>query len=207
MTIDKQEIKALALACDPAKCADKAEEGRRLAEFYSESTPEVVLALLAEIEQLAVQVRLAGVAAEVTVHQEVGRAVIQQLSLAQERDQLKAENEALAHLLKRFVDGEHNQDEDQNERHDYHGEAESLLMRIGGEFREYSLVSNEILFAQYEQLNALRKDAARYRWLRDQCGIVEYKAIAGSIGPGMLPSGEKLQEAIDAAMAKEASRG
>ena len=35
MNIDKQEIKALALACDPAKCADEAEEGRRLAEFHS----------------------------------------------------------------------------------------------------------------------------------------------------------------------------
>ncbi|MDH0639074.1 hypothetical protein N5D52_19240 [Pseudomonas sp. GD03860] len=52
MTIDKQEIKSLALACDPAKCADEAEEGRRLAEFYSELTPEAVLALLAEIERL-----------------------------------------------------------------------------------------------------------------------------------------------------------
>jgi hypothetical protein len=53
----------------------------------------------------------------------------------------------------------------------------------------------------------LLKDAERYRWLRDQCGLVEYKAIAGSIGPGMLPCGEELQEAIDAAMAKEASHG
>ncbi|WP_338794068.1 hypothetical protein [Pseudomonas sp. AE27] len=54
---------------------------------------------------------------------------------------------------------------------------------------------------------ALRKDALRYRWLRDGCGVVEYKAIAGSIGPGMLPSGDKLQAAIDAAMAKEAPHG
>lgn len=42
------------------------------------------------------------------------------------------------------------------------------------------------------------RDAARYRWLRDRCGIVEYKAIAGSVGPGMLPSGDKLDAAIDA---------
>lgn len=54
---------------------------------------------------------------------------------------------------------------------------------------------------------ALRKDAERYRWLRDGCGVVEYKAIAGSIGPGMLPSGDKLQAAIDAAMAREAPHG
>lgn len=95
MNVDKQEIKALAQACDPAKCADEAEEGRRLAEFYSELTPEAVLDLLAEIDRLETQVRLAGVAAEVTVHKEVGRAVTRELALAHERDQLKAENEAL----------------------------------------------------------------------------------------------------------------
>ena len=43
-------------------------------------------------------------------------------------------------------------------------------------------------------------DAERYRWLRDQCGIVEYKAIAGSIGSGMLPSGENLDAALSDAM-------
>ncbi|MBZ3666250.1 hypothetical protein [Pseudomonas monteilii] len=99
MTIDKEEIKALALACAPSKCADEAEEDRRLAEFHGELTPEAILALLAEIEQLETQVRLAGVAAEVTVHQEVGRAITQQLALAQERDQLKAENEVLRKAL------------------------------------------------------------------------------------------------------------
>ncbi|WP_434771246.1 hypothetical protein [Pseudomonas entomophila] len=52
MTIDKQEIKALALACDPAKCADETEESRRLAELYDELTPEMVLELLAEIGRL-----------------------------------------------------------------------------------------------------------------------------------------------------------
>ena len=51
---------------------------------------------------------------------------------------------------------------------------------------------------------ALRKDAERYRWLRDSCGLVEYKVIAGSIGAGMLPSGEKLESAIDVAMGKGA---
>ena len=47
---------------------------------------------------------------------------------------------------------------------------------------------------------ALRKDAERYRWLRDACGVVAYKKIAGSIGPGMLPSGERLDCVIDAVM-------
>jgi hypothetical protein len=47
--------------------------------------------------------------------------------------------------------------------------------------------------------------AERYRWLRDECGVVEYKAIAGSIGPGMLPSGQRLDAAID--KARLAARG
>lgn len=78
MTIDKEEIKALALACAPSKCADEAEEDRRLAEFHSELTPEAILALLAEIEQLAF---------EPAKH---SRRLI---------DQLKAENEALRKAL------------------------------------------------------------------------------------------------------------
>lgn len=45
-------------------------------------------------------------------------------------------------------------------------------------------------------------DAERYRYLRDRCGVVEYKAIAGSIDPGMLPSGAKLDVAVDAVMGK-----
>lgn len=65
-------------------------------------------------------------------------------------------------------------------------------------------------YAAFEQVNAglkaemevLLKDAERYRWLRDQCGIVEYKAIAGSIGSGMLPSGESLDAALSAVMGK-----
>jgi hypothetical protein len=81
MTIDKEEIKEISLACDPSKCADEAEEDRRLAEFYSELTPETVLALLAEIERLeAVAFAMNGAGT---------------MELIAERDQLKAENEAL----------------------------------------------------------------------------------------------------------------
>lgn len=87
MTIDIEELKAFALACDPSKCADEAEEGLRLAEFYSECTPEDVLALLAEIERLAKFedwfVRLDQVEQSLAA------------SFKAERDQLKAENEAL----------------------------------------------------------------------------------------------------------------
>ncbi|ANC80977.1 hypothetical protein [Pseudomonas putida] len=80
MNIDKKEIKAIALACDPTKCSDEAEEDRRLAEFYSELTPETALALLAEIEHT-----------EVRLHE----VSILCATVEQERDRLKAENEAL----------------------------------------------------------------------------------------------------------------
>ena len=68
----------------------KAEE-----EFSTAAREEVVLGLITENERLATQVRLAGVSAEVTVHQEVGRAITETLTLTIERDQLKAENVAL----------------------------------------------------------------------------------------------------------------
>jgi len=68
----------------------KAEE-----EFSTAAREEVVLGLIAENERLATQVRLAGVSAEVTVHQEVGRAITETLSVTIERDQLRTENESL----------------------------------------------------------------------------------------------------------------
>lgn len=113
MTIDKQKLKALAEAATPGPWkktidgvmpegrgfgifgnfgATDAEENRT---FIAAANPATILALLAEIDRLEAQVRLAGVAAEVTVHQEVGRAVTRELVLAHERDQLKAENEKL----------------------------------------------------------------------------------------------------------------
>lgn len=54
-----------------------------------------VVRLTAENEQLSAQMRLAGVSAEMTVHQAVGRAATDTLLIMHERDQLKAENEAL----------------------------------------------------------------------------------------------------------------
>ncbi|MCF5723902.1 hypothetical protein [Pseudomonas syringae] len=81
------------------------------------------------------------------------------------------------------------------------GERDELRAEVAGlktGYEAYERVNAE-LKAENE---ALRKDAERYRYLRDRCGLVEYKAFAGSIGPGMLPSGEALDAAIDAAMGK-----
>lgn len=104
MTIDKEKLKALAehaVASNP--------HGGDGNPFPALAVRAVdVLALLAEIERLEAQGRLAGVAAEVTVHQEVGREITRQLALTQERDELKAENEALRKAMSEIsgqVDG------------------------------------------------------------------------------------------------------
>ncbi|RDL13589.1 hypothetical protein [Pseudomonas jessenii] len=74
---------------------DALEDAGRLARYYAAANPAAVLALIAENERLAAQARLAGVSAEMTVHQAVGRAATEALLVMHERDQLKAENEAL----------------------------------------------------------------------------------------------------------------
>lgn len=103
MSIDKRKLQKLLwaeAASYRADCADWKRNTEALQEFLGDKTvEEVALELLAENERLATQVRLAGVSAEVTVHQEVGRAITETLALAIERDQLKAENEALQSVI------------------------------------------------------------------------------------------------------------
>jgi len=120
--------------------------------FMGMATPAAVLALIAENERLATQVRLAGVSAEMTVHDAVGRAATEYLVVAQERDQLNAE------------------------------------------------------------IEALRRDAERYRWLRSQHWNESDMAVAchpkKSVKLGFdCPSGERLDHVIDAAMGKGVSNG
>lgn len=120
MTIDKQKLKALAEAATQSHGARRVEvdhngvhvigdgswkilsawhtpdgKGAQNAEFAAAASPATVLALLAEIERLESQVRLAGVAGEMAVHEAVGRATTDFGVAVLERDQLKAENEAL----------------------------------------------------------------------------------------------------------------
>lgn len=150
MNIGKQEIKALAMACDPVRCADEAEEARRLAEFYSELTPEVVLALLTENDQLD---RLV-----------LANKVISD-SFRGERDQLKDENDTL----------------------------KATAMGIRDAWREDQV-----------ELGVLRKDAERWRFVRN---AVPNRSSFAVWHEGSLPFlGSKADEAVDAAMAKEASQ-
>ncbi|NWC56558.1 hypothetical protein [Pseudomonas veronii] len=70
---------------------------------------------------------------------------------------LLAERNSLAYLLKRFVDGEHDQDENQAERHMYHDEAQTLLAYLGGQVQGYTLVPDDALRALTAERDALRK--------------------------------------------------
>lgn len=70
---------------------------------------------------------------------------------------LLAERNSLAFLLKRFVDGEHNQDENQAERHMYHDEAQTLLSYLGGDLQSHTLVPDESVRALTAERDVLRK--------------------------------------------------
>lgn len=210
MTIDKEKLKALAEAATPGRHYDRLESagggikyecagddgslvlkvdhknnefgfvgdrGEADEAFFLACSPADVLALLAEIERLG---RFEDWFVRLDQVEQSLAA-----SYKAERDQLKAENSRLRTDIESWR---------------LTVEAERNINRVTGD--ELERLKGPGFDAE---LAALRKDALRYRWLRDGCGVVEYKAIAGSIGPGMLPSGDKMQAAIDAAMAKEAS--
>lgn len=170
--------------------------------YIAAANPTAILALIAENEQLREdhdrQWRLAQSGIQNT------EAVLA------ENAKLRAESEAMASLLRRFVENEHNPSEDQNERHWYHGEAETLLAKISGKHRDYALVPEESLqrmVSERDQLRVevepLRRDAERYQWLRARNG-----GPIGIIAYAIEPENEmdlvedKADAAIDAAMGK-----
>lgn len=73
------------------------------------------------------------------------------------------------------------------------------VKRLPPGFRKFARAIEQAIL-QSPQVQQWKKDAARFTWLRDTCGIVEYKRWFGSIGPGMLPSGQRLEITIDTAM-------
>ncbi|MEZ0194255.1 hypothetical protein AB9U01_09340 [Pseudomonas qingdaonensis] len=97
MTIDKAKLKALAQAvADLEDIPEREDEHAEAVDaLWLNMHCHTILELLAEIERLEAQARLAGVSAEMTVHQEVGRATTKALAAIAERDQLRAENEQL----------------------------------------------------------------------------------------------------------------
>lgn len=90
---DHAELRRLAEACDVSRCADEGEERRRLHDFYDCIEPELILSMLNEIAENDSVVA-------------VWRGRTQRTE--EERDRLKAENEALRgalHAVQAEVDG------------------------------------------------------------------------------------------------------
>lgn len=116
-----------------------------------------------------------------------------------ERLQIKAEKEAACALLKRFVDGEHDQEEDQAERYHYHCEAQLLLAKIGGEYSDYALVPEHALKAQADEIQLLRKHAPSSEIIWCACGD---GYPANSYGAGFMDANGGVCENCDAAQPK-----
>ena len=76
---------------------------------------------------------------------------------------LIAEKDAMAGLLKRFVDGEHEQDENQAERHMYFTEAQSLLALVSGELEAHTIVPDSAIKAIHAERDQLRAEIAGLR--------------------------------------------
>lgn len=116
---------------------------------------------------------------------------------------LLAERNSLAFLLKRFVDGEHDPDENQAERHMYHDEAQTLLAYLGGGLPGHTLVPDVCL-------QAMSADAELFRWLASQCGeefevdVTGAKADGGEVSWALGYEGEScLRQAVQAAMIED----
>lgn len=113
---------------------------------------------------------------------------------------LLAERNSLAFLLKRFVDGEHDQGENQAKRHMYHDEAQTLLAYLGGDLQGHSLVPDACL-------QAMSADTELFRWLASQCGeefevdVKGVQADGGEVSWALGYEGETcLGQAVQAAM-------
>lgn len=76
--------------------------------------------------------------------------------------------------------------------------------RIGTESHERSALLGEIDRLRGE-VDALRKDAARYRWIRENGDGDRWEIVFDECGRGLLQA-EALDAAIDAAMKSEQSR-
>ena len=80
---------------------------------------------------------------------------------------LIAENDAMAGMLQRFVDGENDQDENQAERHMYFTEAQSLLALVNGELEAHTIVPDSAIKAIHAERDQLKAENEALRRERD----------------------------------------
>lgn len=92
---DHAELRRLAEACDVSRCADEGEERRRLHDFYDCIEPELILALLDEIDRLRSRLEID----ERTPHDGIACRDETIKVLDEKCDRLKAENEVLRGAL------------------------------------------------------------------------------------------------------------
>lgn len=128
---------------------------------------------------------------------------------------LIAESDALAGLLKRFVDGEHEQDENQAERHMYFTEAQSLLALVSGELEAHTIVPDSAIKAIHAERDQLKAEVAGLRTGYEAYERVnaELKADVGRltalVGSLVIASGAPLQADLTEfleALRKDAAR-
>ncbi|WP_156717488.1 hypothetical protein [Pseudomonas sp. FH1] len=93
---------------------------------------------------------------------------------------LLAERNSLAYLLKRFVDGEHDQGENQAERHMYHDEAQTLLAYLGGEVQGHTLVPDEALRTLTAERDKLIEDYDK-AWRHDLNDKKNYVVLSAEV--------------------------
>lgn len=80
---------------------------------------------------------------------------------------LIAEKDAMVGLLKRFVDGEHDQNENQSERHMYFTEAQSLLALVSGELEAHTIFPDSAIKAIHAERDQLKAENETLRRERD----------------------------------------
>lgn len=106
---------------------------------------------------------------------------------------LLAERNSLTFLLKRFMDGEHDQDENQAARHVYHDEAKTLLAYLGGKLQGHTLVPDMALRDEHDRVEALDADAGRYRFIADNACDVSFYVANTDSGDGDTAPGPRVE--------------
>lgn len=148
---DHAELRRLAEACDVSRCADEGEERRRLHDFYDCVEPELILALLDEIDGLRSRLEID----ERTPHDGIACRDETIKVLDEKCDRLKAENEALRRFAAEAYQVLGALDAPENVLDNASDAANGVPLRHG-----------MLLPFFADDYESMRKDAERYRFYR-----------------------------------------